>query len=204
LTCQVTATRGTNGVTIGNEKRFLQIAAGLVTLFQWTKREHSGVNAGRRVGKLGFAGGSPFHCVGQGGRQGAAEAAFGFARLVQEVEHFKGLCYDTGQADISNLLDSGLDVHTKFVRGSGRACQGRRGSGFDRQGLRGQGGNRRAGADFASSSSQNAAGPGIAARLVEPHCRRIDGATNSVQETRMQNASSNLEEKLETFQKLGL
>jgi MraZ protein len=33
---------------------------------------------------------------------------------------------------------------------------------------------------------------------------RIDGATNSVQEARMQNASSNLEEKLETFQKLGL
>jgi DNA-binding transcriptional regulator/RsmH inhibitor MraZ len=33
---------------------------------------------------------------------------------------------------------------------------------------------------------------------------RIDGATSSVQETRMQNAAANLEEKLETFQKLGL
>jgi hypothetical protein len=33
---------------------------------------------------------------------------------------------------------------------------------------------------------------------------RIDGATNKVHETRMQNAETNLDDKVETFLKLGL
>src|ERR1700693_4283271 len=107
-------------------KKVLQILQALVTLSGWSKRERSGVNAGRRVGNYGLGGASPFDRPGQSRRQGPAKAPGGIAGLVQEVECSQCFRHNGRQEDSSNLPYSAVEVHIKYVGGPRGAREGRR------------------------------------------------------------------------------